>query len=323
MAQPDLFSALSKYDASNSPENYLTEVFAFLLRHMLAEEPAAAVALLNNLCGADDAFKFKQEDCPRITVETQVTTGQGRPDMAIRAPGHLAYVEAKKDSPLSLTQTRAYLRALDHSDAGHQRLVVLTKYAVDTPDDPRVRRVRWFEVHDWLTQAEPRSRTSRFLVGEFTRFLGANRMKLERVGWELMPGVDALTNFRQMLDAAVEHAGLKDVQGGMRAGLDFVGCTMDTSKFWCGLEFQRPLRVWFQGYKVTSLDQDVLKAGPHPLVRRPSGYTGYALDLEDEEVAFFAKGKEKQLSLLADFIKKAYDAFKKAEATAATGRSDG
>ena len=326
MPETDLFSALSRYDGSNSPENYLTEAFAFLLRHLLAKEPAAAVAILNCLCGADDAFRFKQEESPEITIETQVTTDHGRPDMAIRAPGRLAYVEVKQDSPLTIEQIRAYLRALEQSGVAYQRLVVLTRYAVEVPSDPRVRPVRWFQVHDWLRNPDVRSAVMCFLSGEFRAFLGASKMILNRVGWELGPGLEHFIHFMSMLDAALIQAGFTRNRKPFRPTLSYCGCFVADRAFWCGLTFARPLKFTFQTWSFRVTKKEVLAEGPsEPTVVAGQENDAFELGLEDEKVAFFALSKERQLKVLTDFIKAAHATFLKAgvpEAKAKGGERD-
>ena len=315
MSDTDLFSALSKYDASNSPENYLTEAFAFLLRHLLVDEPSVAVALLNDLCGADDKFKFRREESRAITVETQVTTDQGRPDMAIRAPNHLVYVEVKKDSPLGTTQPERYGAALDNDAAEHKRLVLLTRLATEVPARGRRpdRCARWFEIYDWLDKAELKKPVSAFISREFRGFLEECHMALSRVGWELGPGLLAFSSFGAMLQAAIERAGLKQHAGSLRGTSRFFGCTLDSPKYWVGIYYQKPVSLCFEFCKGCS------KAAKGRAMKEcPDGATtyeatGFALDLEDENVHFFALGKERQLEAVSRFLKECHEIAKAAE----------
>jgi hypothetical protein len=321
MAPDNLFSTLGKYDASRTAENYLTESFAYLLGCLLERDPAFGIQVVNRLCGIETGFVL--EDAPKARARTQQRTGKGIPDLVLSAPGKLVYVEVKDESPASATQLAQYREHLDGSGAAFRRLVLLTRFATEIApsDDGPHRCVRWFEVYDWLA-LHGRTGTQvpedvHFLVRQFAQFLEVQGMTVERIGWELMPGLDALMRFRLMLDAAIDAAGLKGVVGSMRAGSYFYGCSIEQSKFWCGLEYRRPLTFWLQRYRCPAVDLDVLKTGPYELKYTASGKEGYALNLEDEQVAFFASTKENQLARLADFIKKAYEAFREAEAAAA------
>jgi len=307
--QTDIFSALSKYDGSISPENYLTEALAFLLRHLLAEEPAAAVAILNDLCGANDAFSFKDEESRELTVETQVTTEQGRPDLMIAVGDKRACLEVKKEAALGGTQLERYGDALEASSAAHTRLVVLSRYHVDIPARGRQpdHCVRWFQVHEWLTGLTLTNPASCYLRDQFTAFLEASHMSIARVGWELMSGVEALANFGQMLAAAVEQAGLQGEAGKITFTGEYCGCYFGShNALWCGIYYKRPILFYFSvqsRYPASAKALLLAKAR----VRYNKDDDGFYLDLESESTHFFALGKDAQLGCLAKFIRTCYD----------------
>ena len=319
MPSDNLFLALSKYDRKRSSENYLTEAFAYLLRYLLKHEPALGVHILNRLCGVEDGFL--PDDAEKIVVATQTSTEEGIPDITISAPGKLVRIEVKKESWPHEGQLKRYAADLDRANADFKALVLLTRYDTEVPADVGrpVHRVRWFEIHDWLEQAQLDSPVAGYLARQFARFLEASQMTIQRVGWELAPGIVALKNFVAMLGAAIEAAGLKEKQRQITFARGYFGCYIEGSKFWCGLGYDRPLPLWFQEYDCPRIDKDMLKNGPYPLKHTSSGHEAYTLNLEDEDVAFFALSKEKQLAKLAGFIKWAYDRFKKAEAAAGAG----
>src|SRR4051812_36406286 len=88
----NLLVNLHRY-SSRQDENFVTEAFAHLVRHLLENEPDVAVRILARLSGG--ALSATAESAPAITVTTQVTTAQGRPDIEITAVDTLVYVEAK------------------------------------------------------------------------------------------------------------------------------------------------------------------------------------------------------------------------------------
>lgn len=326
MRAQDLYSALRRYDGTRSAENYLTESFAYLLRSLLREDPHFAAFLINRVCGVDDAFVA--DECERIDVRTQVATEHGIPDLVISAPGKLLYVEVKDHAEPVPEKLAGYRREVEGQDATLKRLVLLTRWAPDLPvmsDGPH-HCVRWFEVHHWIAATlHQRGDVARFLAGEFVLFMEAQGMAINRVGWELMPGLEALMNFMVMFDAAFEEAGLKSMQGQIRASRDGVGCSVEDSKFWCGLDYRRPLSVIFYRWYCPRVDSKVLSSGPYELGKSSSGAEAYRLSLEAEDVAFFALSKDNQLRLLASYIRAAYDTFKAAEAAceAAAGDKEG
>jgi len=309
VTETNLFSALSKYDGSTSPENYLTEAFAFLLRHLLAYEPSAAVSLLNDLCGANREFGFAKDEASSIVVETQVTTKQGRPDIMISVGNKLACIEVKKEAPLRENQLEHYGEALDASPASHKRLIVLSRHDLDIPAKGRQpdHRVRWYHVHDWLSKAELSDLASCYLRRHFTAFLEASHMSIERVGWELMPGVEALVNFGKMLAAAVEQAGLQDEAGKITFTGEYCGCYVGAgNSLWCGIYYERPILFYFSVQPWYHPSAKALLLG-----EAQSTYDkdddGFHLDLESESVHFFALGKDAQLGCLAKFVRTCHD----------------
>lgn len=313
----NLFSALNRYDGSRSAENYLTEAFAFLLRALLEEERAKGVQFLNRLCGTDEAFAFSADD--RIAVETQRRTEDGQPDIAICAADTVAYVEVKKEARPHDGQLPGYVRALRHSGAMATRLVVLTRYRIEVPASicQPVHCVRWFQVRDWLTAAGFESDVARYLATQFSSFLEENGMAIERISWELAPGAVALRDFTKMLLAAIEAAGIEAKVGTVRGTDRYIGCMIDSPKYWLGVSYRRPFSLYFQ----------ICRTAPEPVfdyLQRTYGHLppneydeGFYLQLESESTCFFSLSKERQLEVLKDFIKMCHDRVKDAEQRAA------
>ncbi len=109
-------------------ENFTTEAFCHLLRHLIENAQQAADRLLQRLTGI--------ESCPEesiwidAVVDTQFRTEFGIPDIRIESPAALVLVEVKVESELGDGQAEGYLHFLETATEGPglRRLVVLTRY---------------------------------------------------------------------------------------------------------------------------------------------------------------------------------------------------
>jgi len=317
----DLFSALSKYGGSRHAEDYLTEAFAHVLRELLARQHAVGVDLANRLCGADGDFGFREDET--VSVETQQTTAYGRPDMALSAPGKLAFIEVKDESWLHDGQPERYVKALEAAGVPHTRLVLLTRYAVEVPQEiERLRCVRWSEMHGWLSEVPTDDAVASYLVCEFARFLKEKGMAIRKVGWELAPGLVAFGDFIAVLDAAWERADIKARKGPPRGTATYFGWMIDSPKYWLGVSYEeRPLRLCFQLCRGCSA---AVKEQAGKVV--PAGATSFEgdsffLDLEDENVCFFALGEGRQIDALTEFIRSCYARVKEVEQAVGASRA--
>src|SRR5438067_10179666 len=99
MASPtnNLFLRLHKW-ASRQDENFLTESLAVVLEQLLVLAPAVGTRLIARLTGG--FIELSAEDASAIEIHTQVETGEGRPDLEIRSPHWLAWIEVKAESEL-------------------------------------------------------------------------------------------------------------------------------------------------------------------------------------------------------------------------------
>ena len=201
----NLLSHLHRY-ASRQDENFVTEAFAHLLRHLLENEPSVAVRILSNLTGG--ILVAIPEQAPSITVTTQVSTEQGRPDIEISTLDSIVYVEAKVESELGERQLERYLEELEkRSVFATKGLVLLSRYPIELADSIAsvVVARRWYQVADWLFGEMQRdslaSEVSRFLVDQFTDFLTQRGVTMEPVGWQLIEGMKA---FRGLLGLVQE-----------------------------------------------------------------------------------------------------------------------
>src|SRR5436309_16126046 len=107
MASPanNLFLRLHKW-ASRQDENFLTESLAVVLEQLLVLAPAVGTRLVGRLTGG--FIELPPEDASAIDVHTQVETGEGRPDLELRSPNRLTWVEVKAESELRTGQLEGY-----------------------------------------------------------------------------------------------------------------------------------------------------------------------------------------------------------------------
>src|SRR3954467_14465622 len=107
MASPanNLFLRLHKW-AARQDENFLTESLAVVLEQLLVLAPAVGTRLVARLTGG--FIDLPPEDASAIEIHTQVEASQGRPDLEIRTPHRLAWVEVKAESELRTGQLVGY-----------------------------------------------------------------------------------------------------------------------------------------------------------------------------------------------------------------------
>jgi hypothetical protein len=127
MALPgdNLLVRLHKW-AERQDENFLTEAFAYLLQHLLDQEPEAAVGLLAAL--TDGFFQLRAEEARLVEVCPHRAKDTGTPDLEVRTAQQLALFEVKAGSEPNLAQLRRYRGVLRDSGCPSTRLILLTRY---------------------------------------------------------------------------------------------------------------------------------------------------------------------------------------------------
>src|SRR6185369_8569783 len=187
---PNLLSTLHRL-AHRQHENFTTEAFVWTMQTLIAREPDLARSFLSWLC-----FGREDQCVDGCAITTQRAVEEGTPDIWVESARTLVLIEVKTISSFGENQVGRYLRSLSSRAAGRQsRLVVLT------PDLPElsgeefrlVRAVRWYEVAQKLRLMHAKSPATQHVLDQFVEFLKETVMTVERVGWELASGVEALT----------------------------------------------------------------------------------------------------------------------------------
>lgn len=302
----NIFTALSKYNWA-SEENYLTEAFVFLLKHLLHSDHPVGIQLLTNLCIDNDEFVFDPSE--PISIATQVGMEQGRPDIELSTPDKLLYIEVKHDSGLGYRQLERYQEALDQSGVDNTKLILLTRFSIDlTSEEAKLcKHVKWFEVYNWLAEAKPEDSVSRYLMRSFLDFLEEKNMSIQKVGWEYINGVPALGNLMNMIEVAIKSTSLSIYA--KSAAWGWKGFHLNDKDYFCGVYYSDPLSLVFQLQREIEPDEEILATSGYRYDKAPWGYPYLSLDLEAAH--FFALNKDEQLETIATFLTEVYATFQR------------
>ncbi len=302
----NLLSRLFQW-AWRQDENFTTEAFAHLQRQLLALDPARGLSLLSFLTG--DSLKCEAERASRIEILTQVSYRQGRPDIEIRAPEFLGFVEVKDESSEGENQLARYRAILNDSGVAHTCLVYLTRYPPGTISEGAgtVIQRRWHEIAQHLLVALKKEkwqdREARFLAGQFAGYLEERGMAIQEVTWELERGVKSVWNLVAMIGEAVAKENPKK-----SAGWEYAGFYIRDKKAWVGLWWEEPARLYF-----CTEDLDVKENAPDVVGYGEMDEGGWQIkvDIASEDVHFFARSRSSQLKCIEDFVRRGLGALDK------------
>jgi hypothetical protein len=315
MPSPDdnLLLRLHKW-AWRQDENFMTEALAHLIQHLLEREPEAGVSFLASL--TKDFFTLRAEEARTVIVRTQVFSADGTPDLDLRSVQERVILEVKVESPVRTDQLRRYRKLLDESRWVRTQLVLLTRYPEALSPEIPVRHIRWFQLARWLE--EERSRyafepVSAYLVDQFLGFLGARNMTIEQVTWEMSGGIRALRALSSMLSETASDLGHSPQLHGDR---DYMGVYLDRRAYWLGIKYDNPTVLEFSTHRRKVDPQVAERLGIEGIVERDDKQ-GHAwirsLNLEAEEIHFFARSKVSQRQFLEKFLRDCLETVKEIE----------
>jgi hypothetical protein len=188
--------------------------------------------------------------------------------------------------------------------------VLLTRFAVELEGGAKPdKHVRWFEVYNWLAEAEPEDPVSKYLVQSFIAFMEEKQMSIQKVSWEYIEGVPALTNLMNMIQVAMESLSLPIYQ--KTAGWDWKGFYILDSEHFYGIYYERPLTVVLEIQHKGQYDLETLKETEtrYPLEETQRAIL-FLLDLESTH--FFSLNKDEQLDLITNFLRERLEVAQKA-----------
>jgi len=160
--------------ARRNEENFTTEAFVHLLRHLQEDEPEILRDLLKEKMEVDLASSGV--DVKDIKFNTQATQPNGvRPDIAIVAPDYLIFVEVKVSAGLGEGQLKKYRDILEIEKGNRTGiLVLLSRIEYTSPDREYAHiRILWRQIAKWLdlkSGAAIHDR-SKYLIEQFIKFL--------------------------------------------------------------------------------------------------------------------------------------------------------
>ena len=253
-------------------------------------------------------LKIRPEEARLVEVRPQLPLADGTPDLEIRTPNQLVYVEVKSESNVRFDQLSLYQQLLQRSGFSSVLLVLLTRYPpTAAPQECKpLKCIRWHEVADWL-EFDPHRHSfkpiSAYLLNQFLGFLTARNMIMTQVSWELAGGVRALRSLIDMLEEAALACGLHTA---VRSNKLFVGVKLNQEAYRIGIYYERPDVLVFETRKA-KVDKDAangLGVGAVFQGRDKSAH-GWRreVDLNSEDVHFFSRTKVGQFRYVEDFLK--------------------
>lgn len=289
--------------ASRQSENFTTEAFVHLLLHLIEFEPEIAVFILRKL--TKQKLIVNTQTIKRVSINTQVTTEQGKPDIEIKTSDFLIYIEVKVGSGFGNKQISRYREELNKSSFPNKLLITLTRYPIsyntnNQEDLPNV-AFRWHHVVDWFENINFKFENSKLLVNQFVTFLKKRGIAMDNVSWELVSGI---RSFRSCLDMVGEAlASMKVSVYRSSAAWDWYGYYIEDKKFFIGIYLNNPgfLTINTEVALARKEFEDV------PVGRLENGGWRNELDLESEEIHFFARSKASQIQCIEKFIKESID----------------
>ncbi|MGD2159040.1 MAG: PD-(D/E)XK nuclease family protein [Anaerolineales bacterium] len=241
--------------------------------------------ILNNICGQDLRLSKPQ----RVNISSQVTTEEGKPDIVIKEGNEkIVFIEVKHDSSLGLDQLERYYAHLEGLQTEDKQLVLLTRsrHSVQetTLDPEKFHHVCWYEISGWLSEADIHDDIAGYLVEQFLDFLKEKEMSMEKVTWEYIRGVPAMTNLVNMIATALSEiapeTGTQKTMGASWAGFYMEG-------IFIGFRYATPLMIVFENDR-----------GYNPTFKR---------DLSLEKAHFFSLSAGEQLECLIEFIQESLE----------------
>jgi hypothetical protein len=326
----NLFVALHRW-ASGQDENFTTEAFAFLLRHLQTHEPSVAAKVLRRL--TESLIDVEPDKISTVKIETQVKDNGAIPDIKIESPNSL---EVKVSATLSRKQVEDYLDVLKASRFyPNTGLVVLTRHPVATEVHIGALTVRWHQVAQWLeaeiSQAPPPQPTE-FLVQQFLGFLEKQKATLTPIRSELSKciaeyqekhGTDSLLQTRirslkpldnddlrplydllMMMDEVLASLNITPqpkLDSGQQ-GAGWIGYNLNGMEYFFYINYDAPDHAGFETFGRVVKEGDI-----SPRIGKFVTSSGrrkwvHTLDLASPQVDFFEKSKENQIRILKEFV---------------------
>ena len=239
-------------------------------------------------------------------VTSQIDTDEGTPDIMIDGPGSYALIEVKDESPVDLDQIQRYSRLVERNPAQSKCLILLTKYQAPVIDQRiPVRAIRWTYITELLWVVLSRidlTDTSSHVTRQFIEFLEAKGMSVKKAGWEMVAGIAEFMNFKTVLRQAIEASGAVKVweaSGANHQGWGIPDAAERFTHFHIIVRFAEPGRLVFRSPEEHINEESRYEWEPSVHMR---GALEKLIDLDSEEVHFFARSLDSQREVLEGFV---------------------
>ncbi len=286
--------------ANQQDENFLTEIFVYLLNHYLKYEKQAALLLIKRM--TDNKIKIVETELIGLDISTRAKTEEGVPDIYVFSKNVLIFIEVKVDSDFGWKQLSKYKEVLEKSEK-ITMLITLTRYhhKLHNPDIEPDYGFRWHHLSDWLNELDLNLEISRFLTNQYIELLKHRGVAMEKTNWQLVEGVKSLKNLVDMIGEALSSA---SIQIHSKSGAwKWMGYYIEEKKFFVGIYYDTPNFI-FLNTEVALLDG--IPKEPE-IGEYDGGGWQNGLDMESESEYFFSRTKASQIILLEKFLKKNVD----------------
>jgi hypothetical protein len=338
----NLLKRLHTY-ASYQDENFTTESFVHLIEYLRRNEYKSLSMIVRKVTGG----KIQLDDyiAEDISIVTQVTTAEGRPDIEISGPDFIIFIEVKVDSGEGDRQLERYRNAISSDKREKQLLILLSRFPHKVEEDILDFNIQWIEIGDWLREEIVRrnlGETSQYLIDQFTKFLQFRglmflptrsrvseflKFYLEREKSnsifhqgpvrsldsldqhiELMPLKQLLEKMEIALTNVFPDANIKVGSGiTSRKGGGWIGLNINYMAFFFLLYLQDADTLIFETFNHEIDPNKFINLSGQIFESYGSKKWMNELDIATEEIDFFSKSSNEQLSKIEIFLEKCLD----------------
>lgn len=295
--------------ARRQEENFLTEALTHLLEAFRQAGSPVCCELVDLLTGGK--ISISSTELATLEFSTQVVESLGRPDLVIRHDDKLVYVEVKKEAKVREDQLQAYRTQLNAFPELQTGLSLLTRYPLIASVKSQVdTHIRWYHLYDVLESHLQNNTISdpvlMAIANQFNGLLIERGLKMTQVSWELSAGLKALANLQLLLAEAASSLSLPATTftnkywSGIKFGKD--------KEFWAGIDFESPTILGVGTLRSVADTDEAEKLG---LAIYGDEQAWQSVDLESEQVHFFARSRASQLRFLETYLKDAMVLLKK------------
>lgn len=297
----DLFQSLFKW-ARRQDENFSTEVFVSIFRHLQRNEPKIAAKIFNFL--TDSKYELTLKEVPFLNISTQSSMDMGRPDIVIESAHLVIFIEVKLNAGFGDKQLFRYKSKLSKEKYKHTCLVTITKYPLEyyglTDSELPDVSLRWIDIAKSFSKYKIIKPISKYLIDEFILFLNRSNLIMEKVTYEYIDGMKAYQNLLLMLSESLASLNMNFSRssGQLRSGF-----YVDTGKLFIGIYYD-----WINVIQI--ITEKPIKDVPIEditLGKIDGGKWRNILELDSEDIYFFSRSAESQGQCLAKYIKESVE----------------